>query len=292
MTAGMAAKTTLVEAIRQRPASCARSSRSISRSEEPVNRATSAGPAPIVRASWAPLTDSPSSTVTLRSASSRCWAAVIRRRIPATRRVSWIAGGSTTSEISESCQDSAAMATAVATAVVRLDATDVAVEVTTVCMPPMSLVIRDCTSPVRVRVKKAIDWRCRWANTSVRRRCMTCWPTRVDSQVCTTPSAAVTAATATMPPVSQASRVTSRSGSAVSMIARSRNGEAIATTEDATMIATTTASGRRCGVNSRPMRGSETSRACAFSAAVTVRWSDRRGRFGGSGFIGASTSMY
>ena len=36
---------------------------------------------------------------------------------------------------------------------------DVAVEVTTFCMPPMSLVIRDCTSPVRVRVKKVRDWR-------------------------------------------------------------------------------------------------------------------------------------
>ena len=32
---------------------------------------------------------------------------------------------------------------------------DVAVEVTTDSMPPMSLVIRDWTSPVRVRVKKA-----------------------------------------------------------------------------------------------------------------------------------------
>ena len=48
------------------------------------------------------------------------------------------------------------MATAVATAVVRLEAIEVAVEVTTDCMPPMSLVIRDCTSPVRVRVKKAM----------------------------------------------------------------------------------------------------------------------------------------
>ena len=40
---------------------------------------------------------------------------------------------------------------------------EVAVEVTTVCTPPMSLAIRDCTSPVRVRVKKASDrrWRCR-----------------------------------------------------------------------------------------------------------------------------------
>ena len=65
------------------------------------------------------------------------------------------------------------MATAVATTVVRLAAIDVAVDVTTVCMPPMSLVMRDCTSPVRVRVKKPSDWRCRWAKTSVRRRCMT-----------------------------------------------------------------------------------------------------------------------
>ena len=53
------------------------------------------------------------------------------------------------------------MATAVPTAVVRLAAMEVAVEVTTDSMPPMSLVMRDCTSPVRVRVKKAIDCRCR-----------------------------------------------------------------------------------------------------------------------------------
>ena len=136
---------------------------------------------------------------------------MISRRIRATRRVSQIAGGSTTSEISDSRQDSATIATTVATAVVRFDAIEVAVEVTTDCMPPMSLVIRDCTSPVRVRVKNASDWRCRWAKTSVRSRCMTCWPTRVLIQVWTTPSAAVTAATATMPPASQASRVTSRS---------------------------------------------------------------------------------
>ena len=76
--------------------------------------------------------------------------------------------------------------------VVRLEAIEVAVEVTTDCMPPMSLVIRDCTSPVRVRVKKPTDWRCRWAKTSVRSPCMTCWPTVVLTQVWTTPSAAVT----------------------------------------------------------------------------------------------------
>ena len=67
----------------------------------------------------------------------------------------------TTSEMRDSRHDSATMATAVATAVVRLAAMEVAVEVTTDSMPPMSLVMRDWTSPVRVRVKKAIDWRCR-----------------------------------------------------------------------------------------------------------------------------------
>ena len=154
---------------------------------------------------------------------------------------------------------------------VRLEAIEVAVEVTTDCMPPMSLVIRDCTSPVRVRVKKAIDWRCRWVKTSVRSRCMTCWPTVVLIQVWTTPSAEVTAATATMPTTSQTSSVRSCCGSASSMTARSRNGEAMATMDDATMIATTTASGQRYGANSPPIRRSETSRACAFSAAETVR---------------------
>ena len=74
MTAGIAAKITLIDAIRQRPASCERSSRSISRAEDSVNRRTSAGPAPIVLVSWTPLIESPSSMVTLRSASSRCWA--------------------------------------------------------------------------------------------------------------------------------------------------------------------------------------------------------------------------
>ena len=105
----------------------------------------------------------------------------------------------TTSEISESRQDSATMATAVATAVVRFEAMEVAVEVTTDSMPPMSLVMRDWTSPVRVRVKNAIDCRCRWPNTLVRSPCMTCWPTLVLIQVWITPKAEVTAATATMP---------------------------------------------------------------------------------------------
>ncbi len=84
----MAANSTLIDAIRQRPASDERSSRSISRADDSVNRRTSAGPAPIDLASWMPLIESPSSMVTLRSASSRCCAEVISRRIRATRRLS------------------------------------------------------------------------------------------------------------------------------------------------------------------------------------------------------------
>ena len=137
------------------------------------------------------------------------------------------------------------MATAVATAVVRLAAMEVAVEVTTDSMPPMSLVMRDCTSPVRVRVKKAIDCRCRWPKTLVRSSCITCWPTLVLIQVWITPNAEVTAATATMPITSQASSRRFLSGRAVSMTARSRNGEASPTMEEATMMAVTIASCQR-----------------------------------------------
>ena len=87
MIAGIAAKMMLSEAIRQRPASWERSSRSIRRAEEAVNRWTRAGPVPMVLDSWTPLTDRPSSMVTLRSASSRCCCVVMARRIRATLRV-------------------------------------------------------------------------------------------------------------------------------------------------------------------------------------------------------------
>ena len=132
-----------------------------------------------------------------------------------------------------------------ATAVVRLDAIEVAVEVTTDSMPPMSFWMRDCTSPVRVRVKKAIDCRCRWVNTLMRSSCMTCWPTLVLIQVCTTPNAEVTAATATIAITSQANSRRFLSGRAVSITARSRNGEASPTREEATMMAVTMASCHR-----------------------------------------------
>ncbi len=65
------------------------------------------------------------------------------------------------------------------------------------------------------------------------------------------------------------------------MTARSRNGEAIDTTDDTTISAVTVAMDQRCGANRRAIRRSETSRACAFSAAVTV--GRRAGRCVGEG---------
>ncbi len=74
-------------------------------------------------------------------------------------------------------QSRATIATIVATTLVRLETSEVAVEVTVACMPPMSLATPDRTSPVRVRVQKASDMRRSWRHTAVRRSCMTRWPT-------------------------------------------------------------------------------------------------------------------
>ena len=87
---------------------------------------------------------------------------MILRRSPPTRRVIHTKNGSRASENAASRQSSANIAMIVAITVVTLETIDVAVEVTTFWMPPMSLAIRDWTSPVRVRVKKASDSRWRW----------------------------------------------------------------------------------------------------------------------------------
>jgi RNA:NAD 2'-phosphotransferase (TPT1/KptA family) len=108
-----------------------------------------------------PLTDSDSSTRELMSATRPCRAAVIFRRSPPTRRVIHTKNGRTASENAASRQSSANIATIVASTVVTFETIDVAVLVTTLWIPPMSLAIRDWTSPVRVRVKNASDIRCR-----------------------------------------------------------------------------------------------------------------------------------
>ena len=109
-----------------------------------------------------PDTDSDSATSADMSASRRCCSVVIRRRILPTRRVIHTDGGTNTSEIIASRQSRMHMATSEAITVVTFEAIVVAVVVTTLSRPPMSLAIRDCTSPVRVRVKNASDILCRW----------------------------------------------------------------------------------------------------------------------------------
>ena len=108
-----------------------------------------------------PETESDSCTRLEMSASVSCVVfAILRRSLP-TRRVSRTKTGISANANSASCQLSRSMPTIVAATVVTLETIDVAVFVTTLCTPPMSFEMRDCTSPVRVRVKNASESRCR-----------------------------------------------------------------------------------------------------------------------------------
>lgn len=91
----------------------------------------------------------------------RC-AVIFLRSLP-TRRLIHTKTGSRSSETIVSRQSSASIATTEAMTAVAFETREVAVEVTVACMPPMSLAMRDCTSPVRVRVKKASGIRWSWA---------------------------------------------------------------------------------------------------------------------------------
>ncbi len=158
----MIAKVICTVAIRHRPAIRWRTSIAASSCDSRANRSARSPPRPIVLPSSIPETDSDSSTSEERSASLPCLVAVMRLRSWPTRRVSQTKNGSRISEKIASRQSSSAIATMVATTVVTFDAIEVAVEVTTLSIPPMSLEMRDCTSPVRVLVKKASESRCRW----------------------------------------------------------------------------------------------------------------------------------
>ncbi len=116
---------------------------------------------PIVLPSRIPETESDSCTIAETSASDACRSAVTFLRCAPTRFVSHTNSGSRASAKTARRQSSSIIATTVASTVVTFASTDVAVDVTTFSMPPMSLAIRLCTSPVRVRVKKASDSRCR-----------------------------------------------------------------------------------------------------------------------------------
>ena len=183
----MIAKVICTLAMRQRPAMRLCTSRSASSADSRSKRRVSSSPRPIVLPSMIPLTLSDSSISALMSA-RRPWRTVVMRlRSAPTRRVSHRKNGSSARLKTARRQSSANIATTVASTVVTLETIEVAVDVTTFCTPPMSLAMRDWTSPVRVRVKKASDMRCRWRYTAARRSCITRWPTRFDSHVCPTP---------------------------------------------------------------------------------------------------------
>ena len=177
----------------------------------------------------------------------------ICRRCSPTRRVRSTKSGISAKAKSASSQLRRIIPTIVASTVVTLETIDVAVFVTTPWTPPMSLEMRDCTSPVRVRVKNASDSRCRCRKTAARRSCITRCPTWFDSRVCQTPSTPFTIAIAIIPAAN-----TEISLEFLSPIAcrRSRSRKA-GTTPSAAEIrisASTTASRRRYGRNSRAIR--------------------------------------
>ena len=87
------------------------------------------------------------------SARPPCRREVIARRSRPTRRVSQTKNGTSANEISARRQSSSAIATVVAITVVAFCAIVVAVLVATLSMPPMSLAIRDWTSP-RARARE------------------------------------------------------------------------------------------------------------------------------------------
>jgi hypothetical protein len=148
-------------AIVQRPAIRERTSRSASRSDSPWKRSASSAPRPIVLPSRMPDTLSDSCTSEEMSAIAPWRTEAIRLRWLPTRRASSTNSGVRPSENSARRQSSRNIAVTLAITVVTLETIEVAVEVTTVCTPPMSLAIRDWISPVRVFVKKASESRCR-----------------------------------------------------------------------------------------------------------------------------------
>ena len=157
----MTANVVWISAMTQRPAIRDCTSRRARSADWAVKRSPSSSVRPIVRPSRIPETDSDSWTSAEMSASVRCCVTVIARRCLPTLRVRKTKKGSRPSEKTASRQSSRNMATTVAMTVVRFETIEVAVDVTTVSTPPMSFAIRDWISPVRVRVKKASESRCR-----------------------------------------------------------------------------------------------------------------------------------
>ena len=139
-----------------------RTSRPASRCDSVRKRSARSSARPIVFPRRIPETESDSWTIDETSASDAWRSAVTFLRCAPTRLVSQTNSGSRASAKAARRQSRSTIAMIVAITVVTFESTDVAVDVTTFSIPPMSLAMRLCTSPVRVRVKKASDSRCRW----------------------------------------------------------------------------------------------------------------------------------
>ena len=78
------------------------------------------------------------------------------------------------------CQLSANIVMPTTTTLIELDTVLDSVEVNARCAPMTSLLSRETSAPVWVRVKNASDIRCTWANTLVRRSKIRLSPMRED----------------------------------------------------------------------------------------------------------------
>jgi hypothetical protein len=157
----MTANVVWIVAITQRPAIRCRTSRSASCRDSRSNLSASSVVLPIVLPRRMPETESDSCTRLEMSASVSWVDFAMRRRSLPTRRVRSTNTGMSAKANSASCQLRAIIPIIVASTVVTLETIEVAVLVTTPWTPPMSFEIRDCTSPVRVRVKNASESRCK-----------------------------------------------------------------------------------------------------------------------------------
>src|SRR5919197_95379 len=141
--------------------------------------------------------------------------------------------------------------------------------------------IRYCTSPVRVRVKKASDRRWRWRKTAARRSCITRWPTWFERSVWKTPRAPVAIAIAMIPPALKESAVVSFRAIA-SRTRLSRNAGRTPSPADATIRTRTALSRSLYGANSRPIRRELTRRTAGStgrSGGASAEWKNMPTRY-------------
>ena len=171
----------------QRPTIAWRSWRRASLRLSSRNRAVAVACWPNVFVSRTPETLNVSWVTEVMSARASCVSVETSRRTRPTRWVTYRKNGSMPSESSVSRQSMMTIAMIDEATIAMLEATLVAVSVTTDWTPPTSFASRLWISPVRVSVKKRSGSRCRWAYSALRRSCITLWPMTLFRYVWPTP---------------------------------------------------------------------------------------------------------